>query len=560
MRLLALPLGWQLWGRHRLGLLGGLFAWLLCALGTYLLPETSAIRQQLLMAGSGLALPLSLVFLTAVFAYGFDGIAIEARSSAFPARQLTLPVSTAALLAWPMLSGALAMTLTWIAWGLFVLAPNRVEMPVWWPAVALAAGLAWLQALLWTPFSLPYVRVLMLVLVGGALEGLVIAGVHWEIGEPILAGLFVVLFLAAVFVAYRSLVAFRRGDVPEWSWSFGAVRSSRSGKAPDRPPFLSANSAQFWYERRRHLWAFPFVMALVLLCSTLLNVVLTLSNRDALLDSSSLMLRGPFTRESCLVFMVFGWVVFFAPFFAGPMGNDLGALGTKERAPSFLLARPLTSGDLVAIKLQVGASSVLAGLALVPVAGLTWLVGLGFGPPVAEWWRQVLETYHPIRAWTMVPLAVVGLVGLTWLQFCKGMPLGLLGRVWSYWIIALYLGPITVLALGASWVLSSVESLGQFWSLLPWLSGVLAVAGVLKLLAIAGVLERVCRRRLWPPRVLGTVLGVWLVTVSCLFVLFSWLVPETVMPTYQLVFPIVLATPLTRIAAAPLVLEWVRHR
>ena len=37
MRTLALPLGWQLWGRHRLGLLGVLSAWL---------AATSAVRQR----------------------------------------------------------------------------------------------------------------------------------------------------------------------------------------------------------------------------------------------------------------------------------------------------------------------------------------------------------------------------------------------------------------------------------------------------------------------------------------------------------------------------------
>jgi hypothetical protein len=559
-RVAALPLGRMIWARHRFGLLALFCICVLWAVGTFLSPDESVLRRQLLATGSGLALPLSLLYLVPVFAYGFDGIAIEARSSAFPARQLTLPVSTVALVAWPMLSGGLTMMLTWLGWNLSVLKPNNMPLPLWWPALALATGLAWLQALLWTPFSLPYLRVFVLTMVGTVLVVLAFAGVYWEVGEPILAGVFAGLFLLAGVVAYRALVVTRRGDVPEWSWPFEAPLRCRAARLCDRLPFQTPTSAQFWFEQRRHLWAFPFLLGFMLLCATVYNVCVMGPHRDVVLDRENLLAKVPFTREAVLMFLVFGWVLMYPPFFAGPSGNDLGGLGSKEQYASFLLTRPLTSGELIVAKLRVATRSVLLGFAMLSVAVLVWVFSLGIIPDLLEWWRQVEEFYHPLLAWAMVPLAVVGLGGLTWLQFCKGMPLGLLGRVWSYWVIALYLGPITVLSLIASSVLSSADSMAQFWSLVPWLVGALAVAAVLKLLLVAWVLQRVVRQRLWPPRVLGSVLSLWVVTVSCLLVLLWCLVPAEVVPVYQLAPAVVVVTPLTRLVAAPLILEWVRHR
>src|SRR5262249_32285207 len=108
MRTPALALSRQLWHRHRRGLGAALACWAACAVLVAVLPGVGGDRGPLAGLG-GVLLPVTLCYLLPVFAYGSDGLPIEARESSFPARQFTLPVRTAALVGWPMLSGCAAV-------------------------------------------------------------------------------------------------------------------------------------------------------------------------------------------------------------------------------------------------------------------------------------------------------------------------------------------------------------------------------------------------------------------------------------------------------------------
>ena len=63
-----------------------------------------------------MVIPLTVTFtyFLAVFSFGLAGD-LAARQSMYPARMFTLPVTTAALAGWPMLYGAAAMALLWLA-------------------------------------------------------------------------------------------------------------------------------------------------------------------------------------------------------------------------------------------------------------------------------------------------------------------------------------------------------------------------------------------------------------------------------------------------------------
>ncbi len=78
-----------------------------------------------------------------------------------------------------------------------------------------------------------------------------------------------------------------------------------------------------------------------------------------------------------------------------------------------------------------------------------------------------------------------------------------------------------------------------------------------KVLAALWVFRILERRGLIPLGVLCGALAVWLLSAAGLFGVLYWLFRP---PVSTLAFGIVLALPLTRLALAPLALDWNRHR
>jgi hypothetical protein len=255
--------------------------------------------------------------------------------------------------------------------------------------------------------------------------------------------------------------------------------------------------------------------------------------------------------------LVFHPLVILPPLIAALVGSTLASLGPRFRPSAFLLTRPLDSGALVRAKLWVAALSTLAAVALVLLAAPCWLVMTGTGATVAAWWRQVLETYPPAQAWAMLVLAVVGLIGLVWLQLGKGLVVGLLGRAGAYIMPVLGVGLLMAVVWSAQWLLKHPEDRSGFWAVVPWPLG---AAVLLKVLAAGWALVRGRRLGLWPGRAVAGVLGTWLLTAGCLLVLLWWLVPADRVPLPLVVMGVLACVPLARILAAPLALEWGRHR
>src|ERR1700682_3094161 len=132
MRSPAAAIAWEFRQRHRWGLI---------ALIGYLL-VLATIKLVVLARGLPINLdsPESFAFVVlvplvatftyflAVFTFGLDGD-LAARQSMYPARMFTQPVTTAALVGWPMLYGTAAMIILWLATRLFALWPLGIEVP-----------------------------------------------------------------------------------------------------------------------------------------------------------------------------------------------------------------------------------------------------------------------------------------------------------------------------------------------------------------------------------------------------------------------------------------------
>src|SRR5207245_2040999 len=101
-----------------------------------------------------------------VYAFSEIGEAqLEARTAGFPARLFILPVTTPTLVLWPMLQATAAVAVTWVGWVGTVLWPAGLDLPLGWPAVLSAVVLAWFQALVWWPFPVRFLRLVVIALV-----------------------------------------------------------------------------------------------------------------------------------------------------------------------------------------------------------------------------------------------------------------------------------------------------------------------------------------------------------------------------------------------------------
>src|SRR3972149_13370 len=146
-------MAWEFGRRHRWGFL---------ALGAYFvvlavirLGELATGSRLLTGGGGAFAVVIvvpgtgALYWFIAVFTYGYAGN-LAGRQSIFPSRLFTLPVTNTALAAWPMLYGASAVALLWIATR--AVAPWSADMPITipylWPWSLAIVLLAWAQAII----------------------------------------------------------------------------------------------------------------------------------------------------------------------------------------------------------------------------------------------------------------------------------------------------------------------------------------------------------------------------------------------------------------------------
>src|SRR5215210_940369 len=486
--------------------------------------------------------PFSLIFMyfLAVFSFGLAGD-LAARQSMFPARMFTLPVTTRALVGWPMLYGTAAMASLWLATVLLVLLPFGVDLPLIWPGLLAAAFLAWTQVLMWMPYGLPGLRVIVAVLWLVSLDAVVLLAIHYEATEPqmmaFLAPQLPLAYLAACFAVARA----RRGDVPDWRGIF-----ARPGQIADLLPrrrvhFSSPARAQAWFEWRRQGWRLPAWMGLLLPFELAL---LSVASDD---------------RPELVFYTLLGVLLtppFMAAFAAATVSKSSPDGRASRGVAPYDATRPLTSAALVAARLEVALWSTLAAWLLVVIAIPFALTFSATWPVVIERTIEWIEAEGTLRAVAIVLLVFLGLFGLTWRQLVQNLYIGLTGRERVVKASVLFgLSCLVVFGPIAGWILS-LYVMALATNALPWIAA--ALIG-LKLSAAASIATRLRRQRLLNDRTLVTLAAGWLAAVLALYGVLAWLVTTPLIPRYFLALVAVLAIPLARLSAAPLALAGNRH-
>jgi hypothetical protein len=548
MRTPALALGWEMWRQHR---------WAFVSPALYLLglaAVAQALRPERIDEGAVvlalIPLAVAIPFVLAAFLFVSD-LPFENRRSCFPERLFTLPVTTAALVAYPMLYAGLVALGGWTALSVGVLRPCGVAAHIVWPALLIAAVVAWMQALIWFPFAIPFIRIIILApLVTALLLGPPLASSLGAPGWALVVGLLGMLG-AAYPLAVVGVARARRGEGGVWTWP---AWLDWSGWWVPRADFASPQQAQGWIERRRSapLWLIGVPLWTL---AVLLEVPLA---ESALLEEAR---SGRHPTLAALAASVgVSWLALAQllgiPLLLVPRAG-LGAVGSNVRRPemsSFQGARPLTTADLLRAKLWTAALGTLCVWGAVLGAGLLWAMTTGR-------WKDMADRLTALgggRAWVALVLTLAVLAALNWTHLVAGLWPTLLGRprVLSLHAFCAVAGAVCLIAL------SGALYLWPAWraALASVLPGLLAGLVALKLLLAGWAVRQLLQRRLLAAATVGWVVAAWALFAAALFALLAWLIPPAWAGRGILAGAAVLAVPLARCLVAPLALAANRHR
>lgn len=543
MRSPAAAIAWEFRGRHRWGLIA--LAGYLVLLATFKLigPGWTFNMDSPERFGVVVMGPLATTFLyvLTVFSFGLSGD-VAGRQSMYPARMFTLPVSTAELALWPMLYGAAAITVLWLATRFLALWPSGFDIPTVWPALAAVSLLAWTQALTWMPYGLPGLRVILAVLWLSTIDAIVLLAIHYRASEPAMV-VIVAPQIPLAYVAARLAVArARRGDVPDWRGLFARALPTVALPSERRAGFASPAGAQAWFEWRRHGWTLPALVG-ILLPFELAVVWLA---RDA----------AAFVFE--ILFLVAVTPPFMAAFTGWAGSKPQPGVGDSYGASPFFATRPLTTAELIGAKLKMASWSTLAAWGLVFVTTPLALAWSGTWTVVMERARRLHDVIGTPRAVVFALLVLAGVIVLTWKQLVQSLCIVLTGRaglikgcVLLTLTFLILLGPIV------EWISDSLSVQRALWNALPL---ILAVLVGLKMSAAAWIATRLARSQMLGRSALVAGAAGWCVAVLALYGVLVWFFSTPFVARYLLALIAILAVPLVRLSAAPLALAWNRHR
>lgn len=333
----------------------------------------------------------------------------------FPQRLFTLPVSSLRLVAIPVLTAIVAIELLYLVWA-EPLSRGGATSPLF-VAVLLAALMVFYLAVLWTCTVAGSLR---LVMIGAIAVALFAVGMLpsfpptppplWR-SEAALAASAVGMALVTFVLTWAHVARLRAGGGRSRVRLESVVARVADALPARTKPFRSAAAAQFWFEWRGSGVVLPALVTGVVLL--VIAPVSWLASNDA--RYTAWLLIAALATPIVLAIPV--GVAFSKPTF---WSEDLGV-------PAFVAVRPLSSQDLVAIKLKIATASAVLSWMVVLVFLAVWLSSWANLDRVSRLATQLFQGQSAEAVYGIAVLVPVAGMFLTWRSLVSHLWSGLSG-------------------------------------------------------------------------------------------------------------------------------------
>jgi hypothetical protein len=548
MRSAVVALAWEFWAANRRGWLMVLAAIVGCALLFRVLPDPLQKSLDLRFLYC-LPMVMSLILVGAFCNFTDrerrDGIA------GFPRHLFVLPLRTGFLVTCAMACALVSVLAVYVAWATVVLPAINVEVWVRWPATLIATCVIFYQAIIWCLCGFRLTRIVALSLVATTLLGIgflpmLLPTTNVWSSQAFLTAMLAGLAVTAYVATVVTVGVQRRGGGRGWEWALPRIDRLDAKLSYRRRALKTADAALFWIEWRR----VGFVLPASVLLTTILILFLTIRFTDG-------GAKATMWAET--------WLGLMPILLAVPIGMGFGKpdfWSLDLPLPTFVAARPVSGGQLLAAKMKVAAiSTFLTWTVLILIAPLCIYLYLD-----TEHWHNAWETsgvlYSDFSRWALPILAVVMAMLLTWGFLVANIWLGYSGRpVFYYSFVAVGMAGLLAALYFLVWWASSPRSRDNFIvNVLPWLPWLLATAIAAKAWTATACAHLLHRRRLVSRRHIAVFLCIWLAATSCLMYRGWLLSPRIEWLRDTLLLVALCMIPAARLAAAPLTIAWNRHR
>jgi hypothetical protein len=316
----------------------------------------------------------------------------------------------------------------------------------------------------------------------------------------------------------------------EWKAAARWIDRIADWRRPAQRPFASIEAAQFWYEFRLYGRMLPFVILLVLPMFVPLVFV--------------------FHRDEVVLFwkliaMMVGMPVLFAATLSAQSGDV---------AFPFLATRPIMATQIVSAKIKMAAASTLLSTAMCLLVLPIFLLR----PAVYESMTSSMRAMGPLMSLMIVSAGVLLPPLLTWKLMVENFWLGLAGRPWFSNLCVLLgaalLGGSTLVGL---WIWTRPDLQEILKTAAP---GTVVVLASLKIAIGFWVVREVALQHLVSSKSIIVLLALWLTAFAGV----SWFLIAQLaglpVSVPLILSAVVLSLPLNRVALAPLMFVWNRHR
>ncbi|HTG42982.1 MAG TPA: hypothetical protein VK633_00500, partial [Verrucomicrobiae bacterium] len=409
---------WELWRRNR-KTIGAAIGLALCGLLLNSLlaaaDETPAVRDRRLTINV-LLMVASVLLVFAVFNY--TEFNPQKEWTGFPRHLFTMPVPTFVLFSVPLLLGLASLELLFWFWVKVVFAPGEVSKPGW-IGVLLGSFMVCYQFILWSLAGFKILRLILLGLVGvgfigiGFLPAFAALNPSNPFSEKNLVFLLVTVAVSAFFAAWICVARQRAGGGRRRNWLVLTIDAFVDILPRRQTLFKSAAHAHFWLEWRRNGCLLPLSVGALLLA-----VIAPLSWKTR--------------ADPQLTLWILLWTIATPMILAVPIGKGFSKpdfWSSDLTLPSFTCVRPISTGEIIVIKLKVAALSALISWSLLLAFLSLWLPGWADLSSltmirVAYWMVQGHSVFPQLL---MAALLLLAAILLTWKFLVGGLWIGLSG-------------------------------------------------------------------------------------------------------------------------------------